>query len=314
MWHVTADDPRLMCAIHRCRVTLSLSDETAAARLRRVLSESVVGTRFAPTGDTGGDGDDRPTVVFSDIPRSADPKPEQEPPDSGSPATIFVIRGEPDSKQWSEATRLGARRLICSEMLDDRRCVTAAIEAALRDPWRSDPASWGSGQEYKTTEIESADSRDTIIRDLLGELGAHPLWSESIDLYRLVAEELVNNALLHAFETDRDRRYVPGSFDRMLDGDRVSVRHEINDEVFWLAVTDNAGTLAGARILAHIQRHLETAGLLDGGGRGLFIAFALANVLAVNIDRGRSTEVSVVFLAGRPETHKLVLINTHPES
>lgn len=281
--------------------------------MRRSLPESVVGTRFSPAGDNGCD-DDRPMVVFADLPGSADLAPMQAPTETDSPATIFVTRGEPDSTQWSVASSLGARWLISAELLDDRRCVTSAIKAALRDPWRSDPASWGSGRECTTTEIESAGNRDAVIRDLLVELGAHPSWADSIDHYRLVAEELVNNGLLHAFETDRDRRYVPGSFDQMVDGDRVSVRREINDDVFWFAVTDNAGTLDGSTIRTHIQRHLDAAGLLDGGGRGLFIAFALANVFAVNIERGRGSEVSVVFFADRPETHKLVLINTQPES
>ena len=298
----------------RCRVAVSLSNSIFATKLRQTLPDSVVETRFPLTGQDTGHRDDLPIVVFADLPPSDDPELERSRSKATVPVTVFVTCGEPNRHQWSEAERLGARWLIASELLDDRRCLAAAIRAAVRDPWHSDPISWGTGQACATTQIESAEHRDAIIRDLLSELGEHPLWSGSIDRYRLVAEELVNNALLHACESDRGRQYVPGSFDRLLDGDRVAVRHEINDGVFWFSVTDNGGALNGATVRGHIQRHLDVAGLLDGGGRGLFIAFALANVFALNIDRGKSTEISVVFLADRPESQKLVLINTHPDS
>ena len=291
------------------RVENALADPAAADALERSLPATVPVHRLGPDAAPF-QIDGVPSVVFSDLTGNEDSTDASTSSASERSPKVYVTAGEPDARLWSHAVELRARHLIDRALIDDPRCLAAVTGCALDDPCFFDPAGKVSDAPAVSIDIRSADDRDRFVEDLILDLCRNQLWEGWVDRLRLVAEEVVNNALLHAFESDGGRRYVPGAFTEMLPGHRVSARYAVDGNAVWFAVRDNAGTLTPETVCGHIRHHMTDAGLLDGGGRGIFIAYLGATMLAVNIDRSRSTEIVVVVLPDHNETEKTVLINT----
>lgn len=296
----------------RWRVEIALDDAAAIAMLEKSLPAAVERRVVRPGDPPHPASAEAPTIVFEEIPvTTADRGGVSR--DTRCRSIIHVCRDEPLARRWADIADFGIPRAMDSRLLSEPGCVAAAVGCALGDPWRFDPEASIGGASPQSMSITSAAARDRLVETVVGEL-RRTRWTNSIDQLRLATEELVNNALLHAFEVDRGRRYVPGAFERLHDDDTVSARFAIDAGHFWLSVADNAGVLDPQHVRELILRHLEEEGLLDGGGRGLFICFSVANILAIAIDRGRLTEVTVAAFRDRDCDQKMVLFSTPPSS
>lgn len=128
---------------------------------------------------------------------------------------------------------------------------------------------------------------------------------------RLASEELINNALFHAFhKSNGTEKYAAGRFQTLETHEHVLVSHGRDPEFLGIAVRDNQGTLDPASIMDKLERHYSLTGIMDLGGRGFYLTRQLCDRMIVNIDPGVATEVILLFASdNRPPGPKPILIN-----
>jgi anti-sigma regulatory factor (Ser/Thr protein kinase) len=113
---------------------------------------------------------------------------------------------------------------------------------------------------------------------------------------RLTLEELANNALFHAFQTETGaEKYSIRGFTQLEDGESVRIEYGSDGLVAGFSVTDNAGTLATRTILNKLERQLNREGLYDESGRGIYLTRMLSSQYVINIERGKRTQSVVLF-------------------
>lgn len=134
------------------------------------------------------------------------------------------------------------------------------------------------------------------VHERLGEVFGPSAHVDNHDL-QLVFEEIVNNAIFHAFRTaDNESKYrsqaMPTTFE---EDERLEVAWGLDDEQAALSVSDNRGLLSPAVVWDRFFRQTSLRGLLDTNGRGLYLAHLLSRLLLVSVAPGRSTQVTTVF-------------------
>jgi len=118
---------------------------------------------------------------------------------------------------------------------------------------------------------------------------------------RLVLEEMLNNALMHAFLTrDGHGRYNIAHFVSLGPDERLEVQFGFGRQVIGFAVIDNRGRLRVGDILERLRRQFSMEGVADETGRGLFLVWALATSLVVTVLPGEVTQVVALFDLSNP--------------
>lgn len=143
--------------------------------------------------------------------------------------------------------------------------------------------------------IEKPDKGAVIdsVLDLLSQVNADR--SFIFDL-RLIMEEVLNNAIYHAFRDQRgNEKYSIGSFQEIGDGEEINVEAGYDSRTMGIAIADNQGKLSRDTILNKLGRHLSVQGLLDENGRGLYLTYSLGGRVIFNLHRGKLTELVVLF-------------------
>lgn len=131
---------------------------------------------------------------------------------------------------------------------------------------------------------------------------------------RLILEELLNNALFHAFRDDAGReKYRMSDFTSLEAEEQVRVDYGNSGHVIGFSITDNAGTLHPEVVLEKMARQHTREGLLDVSGRGLHISRMLTSNLFINIEEDRRTQIVAVFQENEsPARLKPLTINYVP--
>jgi hypothetical protein len=115
---------------------------------------------------------------------------------------------------------------------------------------------------------------------------------------RLILEEVLNNAIYHAFMDEHGReKYQLGSFQQIGEGESINVTAGCDGRTFGVAIRDNQGKLRRDTVLHKLERHLSIQGLLDENGRGLYLTYSLAGRVIFNLRRNQMTEIVVLFPA-----------------
>ncbi|MFP4380797.1 MAG: hypothetical protein ACLFUS_09890 [Candidatus Sumerlaeia bacterium] len=156
------------------------------------------------------------------------------------------------------------------------------------------------GSEMKMERIVEAsirlDDQEEMIRDFesTGYVDMHD--------FRLIFEEVINNAIYHAFH---NRRLSPGASDgenavdtKLDTRDVLELSWAVGDDYSMLSVMDNRGQLSRQAVWDCFLRQTNLSGLLDTSGRGLYLTFLLSKMLLVSVKPGEKTQVVVFFGPG----------------
>jgi anti-sigma regulatory factor (Ser/Thr protein kinase) len=113
----------------------------------------------------------------------------------------------------------------------------------------------------------------------------------------LALEELLNNAVLHAF-SDHDEPMSGARLNRLALAENEWIETRIGSRGNRLAfsVADNGGRLTCRTVLDRLHLHCSRQGLGDLSGRGLFLVYRVATRLLVRVARGRRTEICALLL------------------
>ena len=158
---------------------------------------------------------------------------------------------------------------------------------------------WGA--EVRSPRIENAMQRGDVVDALGAHIGTLGLGRRVAGLARLVADELLANALYHAPVDDtrwRTRMREERFSDRALLGrEQVELRCGCDGRTLGIAVSDRFGSLERATVLRCLARsmqrpysELQPEIRVGGAGMGLGIVHRAASQLIFNLAPGRRTE------------------------
>lgn len=171
---------------------------------------------------------------------------------------------------------------------------------------------WNGTSTRRRRRITSSTDRREFFDTFNAEINQSLSTDQRRAEYRLALEEVVNNAMYHAFFDGDTPRYSPEDDAPLRAGDEVVVEYVADDAVFAFSVYDNAGVLSPETTRKHILRHMTGQGLLDARGRGLFLTYSLANAFIIHSVPGEMTEVIASFSRGQSANLKMLLVTEAP--
>ncbi len=223
---------------------------------------------------------------------------------------IFLTGNTPPGDYFGSVVQHGIQWFLHPSFLNNDRLMGSIFQSALR--------------ESLAKGLECIPSSEPVIRQVLSNVSAR---SEMIDAvtqrvaerfvgdfdemeHRLALEEILNNALFHAFKNENNTpKYSVMVDQQVFEPDQVILEHLVDDDLFAFCVTDTGGGLTGEAIRRDIHRQITREGVLQERGRGVFLTFSFANVFIVNSIPGRLSQVLIVFLRHSPADQKL--FHTH---
>jgi hypothetical protein len=290
------------------RALLAVSDDNLGERLRRCLSERAEVAAVAP-GDALAASGETDALVFANLSDA-----ESIYGAAGRDASarnrpiVFLTDDSPPSNYFPIVERYGIRCFLHPQYLECDRMLGFGLAHLLGGSAAIGlRASFGDCALARSRTIDSTTGR----REVIGEIGAEvetvfePNYRSTER--RLALEEIVNNALFHAFTNDGVPRYTPQTAEDLREGDSVTVEYVVDESVFAFSVADSAGTLSGDTSRRHIARQLSGEGQFDVRGRGMFLTFTLANAFVLNSVPGERAEIAVAFSRPHPPAYKLFL-------
>ncbi|NQU42707.1 hypothetical protein HQ520_05445 [bacterium] len=155
--------------------------------------------------------------------------------------------------------------------------------------------------------IMAPSQRSGVLERLIADLG--PKGHVNVHDLQLVFEEVLNNAIFHAFRTDRNEPKYSGASDAPFDAaDVITVEWASGDEYSMLAVTDNQGLLSRHVVWNRFLRQTSMMGLLDTNGRGTYLTHLLSKLVLITVLPGQRTRVAAFFSAGSAKGPKPISI------
>lgn len=113
---------------------------------------------------------------------------------------------------------------------------------------------------------------------------------------KLVVDEIITNAIYHAprekVEGNQFKAYAPIELAEE-DKIEIAVGHDL--EKVGISITDYHGNLDKDKILFLLDRHVNSEGIMDESGRGIFMSRIFSDRLIINIQPGIKTEVIILF-------------------
>lgn len=157
-----------------------------------------------------------------------------------------------------------------------------------------------------TVEMYSRSVRTIEEKVAAIELATNHFATQGFDVHelydvRLALEELLNNALFHAFQIgdDGQEKYSIRNFKTLEPHESVRIEYGSDGHLTGFTVSDSAGTLPIKTVLAKLERQYNREGLYDENGRGLYLTRMLSSQMIVNIEAGKRTQIVVLFDARR---------------
>ncbi|MCX7717587.1 MAG: ATP-binding protein [Candidatus Sumerlaeaceae bacterium] len=164
--------------------------------------------------------------------------------------------------------------------------------------------------EIHEIEIQNREDRARAMRAVTDFFGRYRPYESDVGEIRLACEELLNNAIYHAFRGPTGaRKYPLGTFQSLDTGEDIIVYYGRDDSNLGCAVRDNQGTLEVDQLLARFDRQITLEGLFDESGRGLHLTWNLADQMIVNIYPGVRTEIILLFSHRSAPASRPLLVN-----
>lgn len=161
---------------------------------------------------------------------------------------------------------------------------------------------------YNTSELyaynlRTLDERNQTVDRVINHFATTGYEIHELYNVRLILEEMLNNALFHAFLNGAGQeKYGVHSFERLEEHEQVRVEYGSSSVVAGFTVTDNSGTLALRKIIAKLERQFVDDSLFDENGRGLYLSHMLSSALIFNLEEGKRTQVVALFDSTRRKT------------
>ncbi len=112
---------------------------------------------------------------------------------------------------------------------------------------------------------------------------------------KLVLDEIITNAIYHsAYNQLGEEKYPEFSEANLEPPEYIYVKAFVDKEKYGTAIIDNQGNLKKETVLYKMDRHINSEGVLDVSGRGLYMSRAFCDRLIINIDPGKKTEVLIL--------------------
>lgn len=159
------------------------------------------------------------------------------------------------------------------------------LERYLREPVK-----------IREESLRTREDRASISEDAVSFFRRFRQYDTDVSVLQLAVDEVINNALYHAYRRPNGtEKYAPSTF-RSLD-DNESLKVQFGRDNTWLgcSITDNCGTLTPETIMKKIERQISQEGLMDESGRGLYLARTLADRMIINIEPGKLSQVIMLF-------------------
>jgi CheY-like chemotaxis protein len=148
-------------------------------------------------------------------------------------------------------------------------------------------------REVRITDIESRRQGVEQAMEFFGRYRRHDPDHIAI---RLALEEIVNNAIYHAFRrADGTERHRMGAFTQLGEGEAVHIEYGRDTRQLGFSVRENCGTLDVGAVLGKIARQASMEGLYDTSGRGLYLTRQMSDRMIINLDPGKRGEVVLLF-------------------
>lgn len=161
---------------------------------------------------------------------------------------------------------------------------------------------------YHTSELyaynlRTIDERNQTVDRVINHFATTGYEIHELYNVRLILEEMLNNALFHAFrDAAGEEKYSIHTFEALEEHEQVRVEYGSSSVVAGFTVTDNSGTLPLRRIIAKLERQFVDDSLFDENGRGLYLSHMLSSALIFNLEEGKRTQVVALFDSTRRRT------------
>jgi hypothetical protein len=163
------------------------------------------------------------------------------------------------------------------------------------------------GREVFSERIMAPNARTRLFERLIRDfepckyVNAHDL--------QLVFEETLNNAIFHAFRTDKNEpKYTSGNEEPFDVQDQVVVEWGIGENYSAIAITDNQGLLSRQTIWDRFVRQINLTGILDTSGRGIFLTHLLSKLVLITVRPGVHSRVAAFFGPGSSKPAKPISV------
>ena len=174
------------------------------------------------------------------------------------------------------------------------------------------------GQKVVQRSIRNLNARTNVLEEIMRNFESCN-FLDTFDL-QLILEEILNNALLHAFRTNRNQpKYSSNTKTALEERDEITVEWAVHRnprgkkaDYGALSIGDNQGLLAPHMVWERFFRHTSLKGLLDTNGRGLYLVHLLSCCLAITIWPGIRTETTAFFSPGLVNEEKPISIRIVP--
>jgi anti-sigma regulatory factor (Ser/Thr protein kinase) len=297
------------------RALIALTDERVAERVLRALPPTVETTRVSPRDAMDAAGELANQLIFADL-ADAEQVLGARPDTLCAPScpAIFLTTVESLETSWPDLLRQRVPSFLDIELVEDPLIFEAAVSGTLSGLGFDAKSLFEGCGPVDVDGIESEPQRRAAAGRVLGRLQHCDLSPLQLTHSRLVMEEILTNAMRHASSAGQpnaaDRRNAGGS----RDVHQVTLTSVVTPELFAISVIDPAGSLTAEMVRQAISRQLAGDGDFDSGGRGLFIAYSLSNLVVITVDPGRCTEVAAFFRFALPEAHKALIINPNADT
>jgi anti-sigma regulatory factor (Ser/Thr protein kinase) len=156
--------------------------------------------------------------------------------------------------------------------------------------------SWELKREATEMRIDSSASRHQCIEKIIGDTGTGTKRHLKEKLSS-VLEELVTNALYHAYRTTRgNEKYARNKAAHLSAQERIAICYRATESGIYLAVRDQGGSLSFEDVARSFQRcysgHSQIENKEGGAGLGMYMIFEYCSHLKISCHPGKQSELA----------------------
>ncbi len=207
-----------------------------------------------------------------------------------------LVSGHFSKKEGAQKIATGIAH-VHSAILGERDTYARLTADALKEG-KIPSFPWEKTGDVLTASVSTSAERYQLATTIMNE----PLVSgrrKVRERLEVVLEELLTNALYHAYRNDKGEEKYPRKLPvQLADREKLIVKYSISKEGVYLSVTDQGGTLRFSDISAAFARTYgaaspEIQGKEGGAGLGIFMVFESTAHYKAVCRPGKSCEVSV---------------------
>jgi CheY-like chemotaxis protein len=121
---------------------------------------------------------------------------------------------------------------------------------------------------------------------------------------KLVLDEIITNALYHApLLKTGETKYEEYKSITLDENEYIHISVAKDDDKVCLSIIDNQGNLDKDRIIYLLDRHVNSEGIFDESGRGIYMSRLFSDRIIINIDPQKRSEFIIMFYL-KQDTYK----------